>query len=112
MTDYIKREDAINAFEFDKEYLLDTIADILLDIPSADVVEREQYDTYVALYDSLVKAVDAERMCGRWIRVTADKVVQNAYHFYRCSECGLTAIGEHNFCPRCGVPMTRGNDNE
>ena len=35
---YIKREDAINIFDGNSEYHADTIADMLLDIPSSDVV--------------------------------------------------------------------------
>lgn len=42
---------------------------------------------------------------GKWKRVSADKYVQHAYAFYRCSECGEDIIGEHNYCPNCGAKM-------
>ena len=42
---------------------------------------------------------------GEWERVSADKYVQHAYHFYRCSKCGYDHIGKTNFCPYCGADM-------
>ena len=48
-------------------------------------------------------SVAIERKRGEWVRVSADKYIQHAYHFYRCSECGEDIIGEHNFCPNCGA---------
>lgn len=42
---------------------------------------------------------------GEWKRVSADKYVQHAYHFYRCSKCGYDHIGKTNFCPNCGADM-------
>ena len=46
---------------------------------------------------------------GHWKRVSADKYVQHAMAFYRCSECGGDIIGEHNYCPNCGADM-RGDE--
>ena len=48
---------------------------------------------------------------GEWIRVSADKYVQHAYHHYRCSACGEDTIGEPNYCPNCGAKM-KGVDDE
>lgn len=48
---------------------------------------------------------------GEWKRVSADKYVQHAHHFYRCDKCGYDHIGKTNFCPNCGADM-RGEDKE
>ena len=53
----------------------------------------------------------ADRPQGEWERVSADKYVQHAYHFYRCSKCGYDHIGKTNFCPNCGARM-KGADDE
>lgn len=42
---------------------------------------------------------------GHWKRVSADKYVQHATYYYRCSECDNDIIGEHNYCPHCGAKM-------
>ena len=47
---------------------------------------------------------------GEWGRVSADKYVQHAYHYYRCSECGYDHIGKTNFCPNCGADMSEVRD--
>jgi len=51
---------------------------------------------------------------GYWTKVSADKYVQHAMCFYRCSECGSDVIGEQNFCPNCGAQMDKekGKTNE
>ena len=46
-----------------------------------------------------------EQKEGEWIRVSADKYVQHAYHHYRCSACGEDTIGEPNYCSNCGAKM-------
>jgi rubrerythrin len=53
----------------------------------------------------------ADRPQGEWKRVSADKYVQHAYHFYRCSKCGYDHIGKTNYCPNCGAKM-KGTDDE
>ena len=49
---------------------------------------------------------------GEWIRVSADKYVQHAHHFYRCSFCREDVIGKHNFCPNCGADMRERKESE
>lgn len=85
MSDYIKREDAINAVA---DYLLEhrgtgTLnhiqnASVIINIrcPSADVVERKR---------------------GEWI------VKQNG--FAECSVCEQYYFSDYNFCPNCGADM-------
>ena len=52
-----------------------------------------------------MKPVKPERPKGHWKRVSADKYVQHATYYCRCSECGEDIIGEHNYCPNCGADM-------
>ena len=54
---------------------------------------------------------DADRPQGEWKRVSADKYVQHAYHFYRCSKCGYDHIGKTNYCPNCGSKMRGEHDD-
>jgi len=53
----------------------------------------------------------ADRPRGEWERVSADKYVQHAYYFYRCSKCGYDHIGKTNFCPNCGADMRGEGDD-
>lgn len=56
--------------------------------------------------DMAIDALSAEAgQRGEWKRVSADKYVQHAYHFYRCDKCGYDHIGKTNFCPNCGADM-------
>lgn len=50
MSDYIKREDAVNEF-INASHDYDSIIELLESIPSADVVEREKYDDLKECYD-------------------------------------------------------------
>lgn len=52
---YIKREDAINIFDREGEYHADTIADMLLDIPSADVVGRKAHEACIEIIKSEIQ---------------------------------------------------------
>lgn len=47
---------------------------------------------------------------GHWKRVSADKYVQHATYYFRCSECDNDIIGEHNYCPHCGAKMEEEQD--
>jgi rubrerythrin len=58
-----------------------------------------------------IKGVDLDRPQGEWKRVSADKYVQHAYHFYRCSKCGYDHIGKTNYCPNCGSKMRGEHDD-
>ena len=90
MTDYIKREDAINAIE--RTWIngtslcsADKAEEIIKSLPSADVVERKR---------------------GEWIN-------QNSGAFYpmECSSCHKPPICDDDgycltdFCPNCGADM-------
>ena len=78
MTEYIKREDAIETFytatgDGDKA---DWAVGVIKSIPSADVVERKR---------------------GEWY----DRGSLSC----RCSNCGCKANKEYSFCPICGADM-------
>ena len=96
MTEYIKREDAVEAFytatgDGDKA---DWAVGVIKSIPSADVVERKR---------------------GKWIKDC------NVAFFWKCSECGayifwrkeeylLRNEDEPNYCPNCGADMRHSDD--
>jgi len=94
MAEYIKREDALDAW-YDKERYTDIEA-----IPSADVVERPLYER--ALSD--VVRLSVERKKGKWIWD------DEGYH---CSGCWFHAYGNtlecmdgtYKYCPNCGAEM-------
>ena len=91
MIDLISRQDAINILRhhLDEDYLDGYVYwNELKDIPSAE----------------------PERKTGKWIydteRVRNDGGVYAQYH---CSECNYQIFGGlSNYCPNCGVGMTRG----
>jgi ribosomal protein L37AE/L43A len=82
MTDYIKREDALEQFDYYDlgEYLTTQIRDMLMDIPSADVAPVRH---------------------GRWLTT-----YRYGFPIWECSECG-TQTGTANFpyCYDCGAKM-------
>lgn len=90
MSDYIKREDAIEAIRRSPITNMGTklfCYDEIGDIPSADVVERKT---------------------GKW----RENGEPNAYGkfelwYYDCSLCGAVGIQQYNFCPNCGARMVK-----
>ena len=86
-TEYIKREDALNASKLvyilgvDADYIPIVLKMDIEEIPAADVMERKH---------------------GEWL------AVDPAYEYYKCSECrkGTTFdMKPYNFCPNCGADM-------
>ena len=97
MSDYIKREDALNAFgkiykvPMRNEYynlLLHQITDTynqIKNIPAADVSEQKH---------------------GRWNKAYLDHEAFGVRPtVVYCSECNLTGYWEPRFCPNCGARM-------
>lgn len=89
MADYIKREDALEQFDYYDlgEYLTTQIRGMLMDIPSADVAPVRH---------------------GRWELDTAH--TEEIYvHPVKCSVCGQTEVLEYEtltpYCPNCGAKM-------
>lgn len=92
MSDYIKREDALEQFDYYdlSEYLTTQIRGMLMDVPSADVAPVRH---------------------GRW--VDDERYVDGYYA--NCSECGWQLDvkeerGYHNYCPNCGARMDGESD--
>ena len=86
MSDYIKREDALEQFDYYDldEYLTPAIRVILIDVPSADVAPVRH---------------------GRWIVIDAEEPRR-----YGCSECKRLSWHMENYCPFCGSKMDGGDD--
>ena len=122
MSDYIKREDALNAsklvyiecIEKDDGGFLEADADNIpivlkrdiMELPAADVVPRELYQR--ALSD--VVTLSVERKHGKWLDVTT---LDNEFICWVCSECrhGADFVYEpYNFCPHCGADMRGDSD--
>lgn len=86
MTDYIKREDAIQAFDPQQrqDWYTPWIVETLKDLPSADVVPVRH---------------------GRWEVIDAEEPRR-----YGCSECKRLSWHMENYCPFCGSKMDGGDD--
>lgn len=84
MSDYIKREDALEQFDYYDlgEYLTTQIRGMLMDIPSADVAPVRH---------------------GRWYKNDQDKLLMRI----RCSICNKAIYSGNYFayCPICGARM-------
>ena len=102
MTDYIKREDALEAVNS-----CGICIQKIVDIPAADVVERELYQR--ALSDVVRLSVERpERKHGEWFDATT---LDNEFICWVCSECrhGADFVDEpYNYCPNCGARMKGG----
>lgn len=87
MTEYIKREDALEQFDYYDlgEYLTTQIRGMLMDVPSADVAPVRH---------------------GRWVVIDAEEPRR-----YGCSECKRLSWHMENYCPNCGARMD-GEDDE
>ena len=81
MSDYIKREDALEQFDYYDlgEYLTTQIRGMLMDIPSADVAPVRH---------------------GRW-----EVIDEEEPRRYGCSECKRLSWHMENYCPNCGAKM-------
>lgn len=94
MTDYIKREDAIEQFDYYdlSEYLTTQIRWMLMDVPSADVAPIRH---------------------GRWKSGACSKC-GGIKPMTKIEDCGLPigeALYKLNYCPNCGARMD-GEDDE
>ena len=104
MSDYIKREDAIQAFDplQRQDWYTPWIVETLKDLPSADVVPIERYksmeNTCVKLQKSLADVAPVRH--GRWEVVDAEEPRR-----YGCSKCKRLSWHMENYCPNCGAKM-------
>lgn len=88
MDDYIKREDAIQAFDPLKkqDWYTPWIVETLKDLTSADVAPVRH---------------------GRWEVIDAEEPRR-----YGCSECKRLSWHMENYCPNCGARMDGESDDE
>lgn len=99
MTDYIKREDAINAIDVDNVHrgIIDALHSLIREIPAADV---------------------RENVHGEWQAKPLDRFRKFEI---KCSACGWSGIenydsyvdiSEFEYCPHCGAQMDECGDAE
>ena len=116
MSDYIRRDDAIRRLRilahewFEEDVVKLGLAcepiDTIRAIPSADVVERKDYESMERTVRKLTDAIaETERKKGEWIEITIKD------YKAKCSACGTWSPIMGNFCPNCGSGM-RGDDDE
>ena len=114
MSDYIKREDAVNAFRLwvltthGHRYTNKECAPVFASIPPADVVPKDFHDkTCEAMakrHTEEIQRLMPKR--GEWISLHNGK--------WKCSECGIEVLfyAKGNFCPNCGADMRKGADDD
>lgn len=111
MSDYIKREDAIeylvdnmtwmdaDGIETSEEDKREAIAELIKGVPSADAVPMGDY---MELHNHFVNWQPVRR--GKWV------VAGNTTHYYVCSICGKPGDGFDNYCRSCGALMDGGTN--
>lgn len=90
MADYIKREDAIEAFDPKqrRDWYTPWIVETLKDLPSADVAPVRH---------------------GRWEDEFKEDAEAFVKHRYVCTVCGnWQTYGKTAYCPNCGAKMDEG----
>ena len=80
MSDYIKREDALNAL---REYPVTKLKTAIRQLPSADVTPVKH---------------------GRWV-YKDEPIFGNPYGRYYCDLCEYGMADKENYCPNCGAKM-------
>ena len=104
MSDFISRNDAIEAIDFEKVYMTAYLG---------YVNEGNPLKQYNKGLDDAIKAInklpsaEAERQKGKWIKVG------HWGRSYKCNQCGNyldfdgvnVGRGDANFCPRCGADI-------
>ena len=85
MSDYISRDDALNAL---REYPVTKLKTVIRRLPSADVAPIRH---------------------GRWINC---EWVESGFKFVRCSECKHDDMNSrmYKYCPNCGAKMDKENN--
>jgi len=114
MSDYIKREDAVLAIVAFLRFTQPMARRIVDEIPSADVVDRESYESMERTVQKITDAIaKTEQKHGKWIEYPECLQYDNAYsddHIV-CSECCHVwslldnCTETFNYCPNCGAKM-------
>lgn len=132
MSEYVKLDDAMNLFGRNGEYHADTIADMLSDLPTIEVVDDAislkdiettlhewLADKKMAAFATKVLRLEAPRCIpqpkeGEWINK------QEKYQMAECSNCKKVTMHEmwgdklvyYDYCPNCGAKMKGADDDE
>ena len=95
MTDYIKREDALEQFnDYVLEYRTTQIRGMLMDVPSADVAPVRH---------------------GKWIEGTTDLICSSCETVFNDElawMCRDYTYGNPRYCPHCGAKMNEEETKE
>lgn len=97
MSDYIKREDAI-------EYLVDNMT--WMDADGIETSEEDKRDAIAELINGVPSTDVAPVRHGRWVVIDAEEPRR-----YGCSECKRLSWNLDNYCPNCGARMD-GDSND
>lgn len=126
MTEYIKREDLLDLYDLggleveNAKVPLNVVIQNIKDMPSADVVSREDYEGLELVCknyeDALKDAVEELEKSD----LKRGKIITNEFGNESCSVChyGLVlfitdennALIKPNFCPNCGARMVTDDD--
>lgn len=93
MSDYIKREDAINK--------------ITIELSEVDIYSLPKDAIIIGLTNDIKNIPSAngeERKRGEWIK-KEKRGVMTTHTEYHCSECQTIMGARWNFCPNCGADM-------
>ena len=126
MTEYIKREDLLDLYDLggleveNAKVPLNVVIQNIKDMPSADVVSREDYEGLELVCKNYVDALkDAVEELEK-SDLKRGKIITNEFGNESCSVChyGLVlfitdennALIKPNFCPNCGARMVTDDD--
>ena len=98
MSDYIKRDDAI-------EYLIDNM--VWMDADGIETSEEDKRDAIAELINGVPSDDVTPVRHGRWIKITPSGI-------YECSKCGkyvmTCEIEAYKYCQSCGARMDGDNN--
>ncbi len=121
MKDTIYRDDAIEAWDKLSKRGRTEFDQVLMTLPSTDVVSREEYEKVLIecgeVKTKLGELQQTTKVAQReWIK-TVDGNGWNEWYVLKCPFCGATIEDKHyhsweyNFCPHCGERV-KGGDSE
>ena len=92
MSDYIKREDAIDYLTTNMNWF---------DADGIETSEEEKRADITELVNGVSSADVAPVRHGRWVTDEED----DGWVWNKCSECGYHMLSDHRYCPNCGARM-------
>lgn len=98
MSDYIKREDAIDYLTTNMNWF---------DADGIETSEEEKRADITELVNGVPSADVAPVRHGRWVVIDAEEPRR-----YGCSECKRLSWHMENYCPNCGARMDGDEDDD